>query len=238
MSTRRSLFHRSILSLAALSAAASLPGAAARAADPRWRVPAPLTDEPPTGTGSRTLVLAGGCFWGVQGVFQHVRGVTGAVSGYDGGAADTARYETVSTGTTGHAESVRITYDPRIVTAGVLLRIFFSVVTDPTQRDRQYPDRGPQYRSAVFATSPEQARVARAYIAQLDAARTFQGPIVTQVVKDGGFHPAEGYHQNYLTLHPDSSYIATFDLPKVAALQRAFPDSFRPDPVLVAARRS
>lgn len=239
MSTPRSLFWTSALSLSALAiAAAFLPGAVAGAADPARSLPAPVVDEGPGGAGSETIVLAGGCFWGVQGVFQHVRGVTAVVSGYDGGSAGTAHYETVGTGTTGHAESVRITYDPRVVTTGQLLRIFFSVATDPTQRNQQYPDHGPQYRSVVFTTTPGQAKVAQAYIAQLDAARAFPRPIVTEVVQDTGFYPAEGYHQNYLTLHPDSPYIATFDLPKVAALQKVFPDSFRPDPILVAAQRS
>ncbi len=239
MPTSRSLLRFSALSLAALAAAAMvLPGAGAGAADPARSLPAPLADEEPGGSGSETIVLAGGCFWGVQGVFQHVRGVTSAVSGYDGGNAGTARYAAVSTGTTGHAESVRITYDPHVVTTGQLLRIFFSVATDPTQRNQQYPDHGPQYRSVVFTTTPGQAKVARSYIAQLDAARVLARPIATEVVQDAGFYPAEGYHQDYLTLHPDSPYIAAFDLPKVEALQQAFPGSFRPSPVLVVAQRS
>jgi peptide-methionine (S)-S-oxide reductase len=202
------------------------------------RLPAPVLDETPTGPGTETLVLAGGCFWGVQGVFQHVRGVVSAVSGYDGGAASTAEYEIVSTGTTGHAESVRLTYDPHVITYGHLLQIFFSVTTDPTQLNQQYPDEGTQYRSEIFAATPEQGRIAKAYIAQLDQARVFPRAIVTKVGPDTGFYPAEAYHQNFLILHPDSSYIATFDLPKIVALQKVFPAEFRPDPVLVPGRGS
>jgi peptide-methionine (S)-S-oxide reductase len=171
-------------------------------------------------------------------VFQHVRGVVNAVSGYDGGAAGTAQYEVVSTGTTGHAESVRITYDPHVISYGRLLQIFFSVATDPTQLNQQYPDEGTQYRSEIFAATPEQARIAKAYIAQLDQAKVFPKEIVTKVEQDTGFFPAEAYHQNFLTLHPQSPYIATFDLPKIAALQKVFPTEFRSDPVLVTGRSS
>jgi peptide-methionine (S)-S-oxide reductase len=210
----------------------------AQATDLDRRVPAPAVDEAPKAAAPETLILAGGCFWGVQGVFQHVRGVLDAVSGYDGGAAATAHYETVSTGTTGHAESVRITYDPRVISYGHLLQIFFSVTTDPTQLNQQYPDEGTQYRSAIFATSPEQAWIARTYIAQLDQAKVFPKAIATKVGQDTGFYPAEAYHQNFLTLHPGSPYIATFDLPKIAALQKVFPTEFRADPVLVPARGS
>jgi peptide-methionine (S)-S-oxide reductase len=190
----------------------------AQAADLDRRVPAAVVDEAPKAAVSETLILAGGCFWGVQGVFQHVRGVLDAVAGYDGGAAATAHYETVSTGTTGHAESVWITYDPRVISYGHLLQIFFSVTTDPTQLDQQYPEKGTQYRSEIFATSPEQARIARAYIAQLDQAKVFPKAIATKVGQDTDFYPAEAYHQNFLTLHPESPYIATFDLPKIAAV--------------------
>lgn len=218
--------------------ASTVGGTAAKGADLDQRLPAPSVDETPKTAGTETLILAGGCFWGVQGVFQHVRGVVDAVSGYDGGAAKTAEYELVSTGTTGHAESVRITYDPHVITYGRLLQIFFSVATDPTQLNQQYPDDGTQYRSEIFATTPEQVRIAKAYIAQLDQAKVFPQAIVTRVGQDTGFYPAEAYHQNYLTLHPDSSYIATFDLPKIAALQKVFPAEFRPDPVLVPAHSS
>lgn len=218
--------------------AGSLGGTAAKGADIDRSLPAPLVDEAQRGPGTETLILAGGCFWGVQGVFQHVRGVVDAVSGYDGGAAGTAQYEVVSTGTTGHAESVRITYDPQIISYGRLLQIFFSVTTDPTQLDEQYPDEGTQYRSEIFATSPEQLRIAKAYIAQLDEAKVFPKAIATKVEQDTGFYPAEAYHQNYLALHPGQPYIATYDLPKIAALQKAFPAEFRPTPVLVAGRSS
>ncbi len=204
-----------------------------RAAELDHAVPSPVLDETAGGRQPETLILAGGCFWGIQGVFQHVRGVEQAVSGYDGGAASTAHYEMVGTGTTGHAESVRMTYDPRVITYGQLLRIFFSVATDPTQVNQQYPDTGPQYRSEIFATTPAQARIAKAYITQLDQAKIWDQPIATIVGKDTGFYPAEGYHQNYLTLHPDSDYIATFDLPKISALQKTFPAAFSVQPVLV-----
>jgi peptide-methionine (S)-S-oxide reductase len=210
----------------------------ARGADLDRSLPAPLVDETPTSSGTQTLILAGGCFWGVQGVFQHVRGVVDAVSGYDGGAASTAQYEVVSTGSTGHAESVRITYDPHVISYGRLLQIFFSVTTDPTQLNKQYPDEGPQYRSEIFAATPEQVRIAKAYIAQLDQAKMFPKAIVTKVGQDTGFYPAEAYHQNFLTVHPESPYVATFDLPKIGALQKVFPAEFRSDPVLVTGRNS
>lgn len=195
-------------------------------------VPAPTVDEPASST-QETAVLAGGCFWGVQGVFQHVKGVTQATSGYAGGEQSTADYDTVSTGTTGHAESVRITYDPAQVTFGQLLRIYFSVVADPTQLDRQGPDEGTQYRSAIFAQNPTQLRVADAYIAELSQAAVFGGPIVTKVESDTGFFPAEQYHQDYLNSNPSSPYIAMNDMPKVDGLKTMFPASYRDQPVLV-----
>jgi peptide-methionine (S)-S-oxide reductase len=228
----------SVAAVLAVYLAGPFGGTVAKGADVDQRLPAPLLDETPKGSGTETLILAGGCFWGVQGVFQHVRGVVNAVSGYDGGTAKTAQYEVVSTGTTGHAESVRITYDLNVVTYARLLQIFFSVATDPTQLNRQYPDEGTQYRSEIFATTPEQVRIAKAYIAQLDQAKVFPKAIVTKVGQDTGFYPAEPYHQNFLTLHPDGPYIATFDLPKIAALQKVFPAEFRSDPVLVAGRSS
>lgn len=229
-------FVLSASALVAVSLAGVLGAFGARGVDLYKRLPAPVIDETPKTSGSETLILAGGCFWGIQGVFQHVRGVTEAVSGYDGGTADTAHYETVSTGATGHAESVRITYDPHVVSFGQLLQIFFSVATDPTQLNRQYPDEGTQYRSEIFAATPEQTQIARAYIAQLDHARAFPKAIATKVGRDTGFYPAEAYHQNYLTLHPESPYIATFDLPKIAALQKVFPAEFQSKPVLVRER--
>ncbi|MDE2288190.1 MAG: peptide-methionine (S)-S-oxide reductase MsrA [Burkholderiales bacterium] len=198
-------------------------------------IPAPAKDETVGSVRSETAVLAGGCFWGVQGVFQHVRGVTQAVSGYSGGAASTAQYETVSGGDTGHAESVRITYDPAKITYGRLLQIYFSVVQNPTELNYQGPDHGTQYRSAIFPQNAMQRSVAQAYIAQLDAAHVFPAPIVTRVETFKGFYPAEGYHQNFLTLHPDNPYIAYNDLPKIANLKQLFPHWYRSDPVLVSA---
>jgi peptide-methionine (S)-S-oxide reductase len=199
-------------------------------------IPAPAVDEPAGSAGaSETAVLAGGCFWGVQGVFQHVKGVTQAVSGYAGGDAGTAQYETVSTGTTGHAESVRITYDPSQVTFGQLLHVFFSVVNDPTELNRQGPDDGTQYRSAIFPQNDIQKKVADAYIAQLNQAKVFDGPIVTRTDKDSGFFAAEDYHQDYLNSHPTAAYIAINDMPKLDGLKQQFPDLYRDQPVLVHA---
>ncbi len=186
--------------------------------------------------GLQTAVLSGGCFWGVQGVFSHVRGVRSVVSGYAGGTAASADYETVSTGTTGHAESVKIVFDPRQVSYAEILRIFFSVATDPTQLNAQYPDTGPQYRSEIFYATPQQERAARAYIEQLNGVRAFSRPIVTRVDPLKGFYPAEAHHQDYLFLHPDQRYIATFDLPKVAALKRLFPQVYQDTAVLVRPR--
>jgi peptide-methionine (S)-S-oxide reductase len=197
-------------------------------------VPAPAVDGSAGAATAETAVLAGGCFWGVQGVFQHVEGVTGAVSGYAGGARETAEYDKVGGGRTGHAEAVRITYDPRKITFGRLLQIYFSVAHDPTELNRQGPDVGPQYRSTIFPTSDEQARVAKAYIEQLDRAKIFGAKIVTTIEPGRAFYPAEAYHQDYLTLHPNQPYIVIHDLPKVANLKRLFAESYRVEPVLVA----
>jgi peptide-methionine (S)-S-oxide reductase len=197
------------------------------------QVPPPAQDEKVTATHSETAVFAGGCFWGVQGVFEHVRGVKQVAAGYSGGAASTAQYETVSGGDTGHAESVQITYDPTQITYGRLLQIFFSVAHNPTELDYQGPDHGTQYRSAVFPVNPEQRIVAQAYIAQLDKAHVFSQPVVTRVENFKGFYPAENYHQNFLVLHPDYPYIAINDLPKVTDLKKMFPDLYRNDPVLL-----
>ena len=183
-------------------------------------------------------VLAGGCFWGVQGVFQHVKGVTSAVSGYAGGEKSTAQYELVGNGTTGHAESVRVMFDPKQISYGRILQIFFSVAHDPTQLNRQGPDTGPQYRSAIFPTSSEQAATAKAYIAQLTQARVFDAAIVTRIEKDKTFYPAELYHQDFLAKHPTHPYIVHNDLPKIKDLQRIFTDDFRAKPVLVAGMKS
>jgi len=198
-------------------------------------VPPPALDEPRAATPAKeTAVLAGGCFWGVQGVFQHVKGVTNAVSGYTGGDKSTAEYHTVSGGQTGHAESVRISFDPSVITYGELLRIYFSVAHDPTELNRQGPDEGTQYRSAIFPQNAEQARIAEAYVAELDKAKTFSAPVVTKIEVGRQFFPAEGYHQDYLTLNPSQPYIAYNDLPKVAALKALFPNDWREKPTLVS----
>jgi peptide-methionine (S)-S-oxide reductase len=219
----------------ALSAACAGPGQSPRAAASAT-IPGPTLDEPAGSPGaSETAVLAGGCFWGVQGVYQHVKGVSAAVSGYAGGNASTAQYETVGTGTTGHAESVRITYDPSQVTFGQLLHIFFAVAHDPTELNRQGPDTGEQYRSAIFPQNDVQKKVADAYIAQLNQAKVFDAPIVTRTDRDSGFFPAEGYHQDYLNSHPTAPYIAMNDMPKVDALKQTFPELYREQPVLVNA---
>ena len=196
-------------------------------AHPTAAVPAPDYDAPHASTsGKQTAVLAGGCFWGMQAVFQHVKGVSSATSGYSGGSAKTAEYEIVSTGETGHAESVQIVYDPSKITYGELLRVFFSVAHDPTQLNRQGPDEGTQYRSSIFYSSEEQKRIAEAYIAQLDKAKVFRHPIVTKVVPLESFYPAEAYHQNYAALHPNQPYIVFNDAPKVEHLKQQFPDLY------------
>ncbi|MCW3477983.1 peptide-methionine (S)-S-oxide reductase MsrA [Neisseriaceae bacterium JH1-16] len=207
------------------------------AAESAVTIPPPAVDEPVTAGHSEVAVLAGGCFWGVQGVFQHVRGVTRAVSGYSGGAKATASYETVSEGNTGHAESVQITYDPHQISYGRLLQIYFSVVHNPTELNRQGPDSGTQYRSAIFPANDVQRHVAQSYIAQLGKAGVFKAPIVTRTDPLKAFYPAEGYHQDFLTLHPDNPYIVYNDLPKVADLKRLFPSYYRDKPVLVSAAR-
>ena len=211
----------------------------AGAAESGTNIPAPELDLPQTPTGAlQTAVLAGGCFWGVQAVFQHVRGIEFAVSGYSGGDQATAQYEAVGSGRTGHAESVKITFDPRVITYGQILRIFFAVAHDPTQRDRQDPDVGPQYRSAIFSDDESQLAVARSYIAELDQAHVFRQSIATRIEPLKGFYPAESYHQDYLTYHPNSPYIVYNDLPKLEALKRLFPESYRAEPRLVAAQRT
>ena len=197
-------------------------------------IPPPAVDESATTGGMAVAVLAGGCFWGVQGVFQRVNGVSNAVSGYAGGAADTAFYELVGSGRTGHAESVQITYDPARISYGKLLQVFFSVAHDPTELDRQGPDVGSQYRTAIFPANEEQARIARDYIAQLDQARVFDAAIVTRIEPGRSFYPAEGYHQDFLTLNPSYPYIVYNDLPKIENLKRLFSNLYRDDPVLVS----
>lgn len=189
-------------------------------------VPAPAVDTPPA-KGTAVAVLAGGCFWGLEGVFDHVAGVTNVVSGYAGGKAATAHYEVVGTGLTGHAESVRVTYDPAKVSYGQLLRIYFSVATDPTQLNHQEPDSGTQYRGTIFAQTPEQAKVAAAYIAQLNRVKAYPAPVVTTVETGKAFYPAEDYHQNFLARNPTYPYIVVNDMPKVAALKKLFPAQYK-----------
>jgi peptide-methionine (S)-S-oxide reductase len=191
-------------------------------------VPAASVDAPLASvTGSDTVVFAGGCFWGIEAVFEHVKGVQSAVSGFAGGRPKSPSYEDVSSGTTGHAESVQVIFDPSEVTFGKLLEIFFSVAHDPTEKDRQGPDVGTQYRSAVFYRSDDQHRIIDAYIAQLTKEKVYRRPIVTEVTPLRAFYPAEAYHQHYAMLHPDSPYIATYDLPKVAALKARYPELYR-----------
>lgn len=190
-------------------------------------IPAPAVDAPSAiSKAPQTAVISGGCFWGIQAVFQHVKGVISATSGYSGGEAKTAEYELVSNGDTGHAESVRITYDPSQITYGQLLRVFFSVAHDPTELNHQGPDSGTQYRSSIFYSNDEQKRIAEAYIAQLERAKLFPNPIVTQVVPLKAFYPAEAYHQDYFSRHPDNPYIVYNDAPKVAHLRQQFPDLY------------
>jgi peptide-methionine (S)-S-oxide reductase len=214
---------RRVLAVALLALAASCSGVSAIS----MPVPAPLVDAPLAAKkGQSTTVVAGGCFWGVQAVFQHLRGVTRATSGYAGGTAATAHYEIVISGMTGHAESVEVTYDPSQITYGQILRVFFAVAHDPTELNRQGPDDGRQYRSAIFAADADQARIARAYIDQLNTAKIFDRPVVTTVTEGAAFYAAEDYHQNYATLHPDDMYIRINDAPKVTHLRQLFPDWF------------
>ena len=186
-------------------------------------LPNPAVDSAPA-TGTQTAVFSGGCFWGVDAVYKHVKGVKNVVSGYSGGEAKTAQYETVSTGRTGHAESVKVTFDPSVVTYGQLLKVFFAVAHDPTELNYQGPDHGTQYRSAIFYGSEEQKRVATAYIAQLNSAHVYHAPIVTEVAPLKAFYTAEPHHQNYLALHPDQPYIAINDMPKLSALKKELPE--------------
>ncbi len=208
------------------------------AAEGARALPMPAVDQPPGQATSAVVVLAGGCFWGVQGVFQHVKGVTNAVSGYAGGDRKSADYEAVSSGRTGHAESVQVTYDPRQISYGRVLQIFFSVAHDPTQLNRQGPDTGTQYRSAIFPLNADQAEIAKAYIAQLDQAKAFKKAIVTKVEPDRSFYPAENYHQDFLTRNPTYPYIVYNDLPKIEDLRRLLPELYRASPVLVAGGQS
>jgi peptide-methionine (S)-S-oxide reductase len=222
MSSFFSRFFALILTLTFAGVSAGSAGDRANSSFPSPAMDAPIA----AASAEQTAVVAGGCFWGIQAVFQHVRGVIGATSGYAGGSAKTADYELVSTGETGHAESVKIIYDPSKITYGQLLRVFFSVAHDPTQLNQQGPDHGTQYRSSIFYGTDEQKRIAEAYIAQLEKAKVFQRPIVTQVVPLKAFYPAEAYHQDYAARHPNSSYIVYNDAPKVAHLREQFPDLY------------
>ena len=215
-----------LIALAASAIAGTALLAPAVSAESVRVVPVASIDTPrATAPGTAVAVFAGGCFWGLEGVFEHVAGVKDVVSGYAGGSAATAHYEIVGTGLTGHAEAVRISYDPAKVTYGQLLRIYFSVATDPTQLNRQGPDSGTQYRSTIFAQTPDQARVAKAYVAQLKPA--FDRPVVTTIETGKPFYAAEGYHQNFMRLNPDHGYIVVNDAPKVAALKRLFPAVYK-----------
>lgn len=227
-----SSFTALVLGIGGIAAALVFNGQV-RAGEAAVIIAAPVVDVPAGSAKTETAVFAGGCFWGVQGIFQHVRGVTNAVSGYAGGKAATAHYELVGSGATGHAEAVQVTYDPTQISYGKLLQIFFSVAHDPTQLNRQGPDTGTQYRSAIFPATPVQRDVAEKYITQLNASRAFRSKLATTLEADTGFFAAEAYHQNYLTLHPNEPYIAINDLPKVENLKRVMPAVYRPDPVLV-----
>src|SRR4249919_1679393 len=234
----RSRFSRLSLCVAVIGAVAItvFTVAPTLAAEDAVIIPAPAMDVQ-SASGMQTAVLAGGCFWGVQGVFQHTVGVVNAVSGYAGGSKSTADYNMVSTGTTGHAESVEIKYDPKKISYGKILQIFFSVVHDPTQLNRQGPDSGTQYRSAIFAVNDEQKQVAEAYITQLNAAKVYKKPIVTKVGPLQAFYAAEDYHQDYLTLHPTQPYIVFNDIPKVENLKKIFADNYIEKPTLVSSAK-
>jgi peptide-methionine (S)-S-oxide reductase len=224
MRTPIKIAFAAVVTLLLLWFAMPFPGASSKAAT---ALPDPAVDETLASTkGESRIVFAGGCFWGVQAVFQHVKGVKSATSGYAGGKVKNPSYEEVSSGETGHAESVEVVYDPSQITLGQLLKVFFSVALDPTELNYQGPDQGTQYRSAIFFTSPDQQRIARAYVDQLTQAKAFSRPIVTEITPFTNFYRAENYHQNYATIHPDNPYIARFDLPKVKALQQQFPNLY------------
>jgi peptide-methionine (S)-S-oxide reductase len=226
------IIFRALLLIPFVALAANL----ARAEEPAVVIPPPVLDaNTPAATGLQTVVLAGGCFWGVQGVFEHTKGVTNAVSGYSGGSKETAHYEMVGTERTGHAESVQVTYDPKQISYGKILQIYFSVAHNPTELNYQGPDSGTSYRSAIFYANDDQKKIAEAYIAQLNQAHLFKRPIVTKLEAFTGFYPAEDYHQDFLVLHPTYPYIVYNDLPKVDNLKRLFADDYRDTPVTVMA---
>ncbi len=220
------------------SSALLISAACAAADEPAKPLPTPVADETKAHkSGSETAVLSGGCFWGMQGLFEHVKGVRQVIAGYSGGVGSMAQYETVSSGTTGHAESVKIVFDPAMITYGEILSVFFSVAHDPTEVDRQGPDEGSQYRSNIFFANATQEKIARAYIGQLGRARVFRAPIATRVDRLSGFYPAEAYHQDYLIHHPDSLYIVYNDLPKIAHLKATYPELYDDKPVTLAAAK-
>ncbi len=226
------------LMLAGVAAALCIGAATlSTAADKPLKLPAPAADLPAS-SGLQTVVLAGGCFWGLQGMYEHVNGVKQVVAGYAGGEAATAHYESVGSGTTGHAESIKIEYDPKQISYGQILRLFFSTAHDPTQVGGQGPDEGSQYRSAIFAANDAERQVAEGYIAQLGASGLFHSPIVTKIEPLHGFYAAEGYHQDYLIHHPDSMYIVINDLPKISALHKLYPELYRDKPVMTDEIRS
>ncbi len=236
MAVSRSISPREIVRALLFVPLVGLAVNVARAAEPAAVIPAPTLDAAaPAGAGLQTIVLAGGCFWGVQAVFQHTKGVTAAVSGYAGGDKQTAHYEMVGSGRTGHAESVAVTFDPRQISYGKILQIYFSVAHNPTELDRQGPDVGTQYRSAIFYADDQQKQIANSYIAELDKAHVFPQPIVTRLEALPGFYPAEDYHQDFAVLHPSYPYIVFNDLPKVENLKRLFADFYRDMPVTVMA---
>lgn len=238
MTSRFSLLATAVVATASLAGALTVGVSSqlASAAESQVMAPAPIVDAPLAKTsGSETAILSGGCFWGMQVVFQHVRGVREVVSGYTGGERSTAYYQDVSTGTTGHAESVKIAFDPHVISYGTLLRIYFSVATNPTERDYQGPDQGPQYRGEIWPINGAQRRIAQAYVGQLKASHLFSAPIVTRIESARPFYPAEGYHQNFATRHPHNLYIMTFDGPKVAVLAKRFPGLYVARPTLMSA---
>jgi peptide-methionine (S)-S-oxide reductase len=219
-------------SLATLFTLAALTACSATASTSN--LPDPAYDAPKTTShGDETAVLSGGCFWGMQSVFEHVRGVRQVLAGYSGGAANTAHYDDVSDGNTGHAESVKVEFDPSVISYGQLLKVYFSVAHDPTELNRQGPDFGTQYRSEIFYANAQQQKIAQSYIAQLNAAKVFDGAIVTQVQPLKGFYPAEAYHQDYARIHPDEPYIVVNDAPKIAALKQLYPSLYQPEETVV-----
>lgn len=230
--------RRHVLASLAALAITGLAATPVMAGEVAVKIPPPASDVARTSAATATAVIAGGCFWGVQGVFQHVNGVSNAVSGYAGGDAKSANYDAVSGGNTGHAEAVRITYDPRQISYGQILQIYFSVAHNPTELNRQGPDTGTQYRSAIFPADAEQMKVAKSYIAQLDKTKAFGKPIVTTLEPMKAFYPAEAHHQNYLTRNPTDDYILANDIPKLDNLKKVFPQRYRAAPALVPAAKA